>query len=83
MMGLSLRLWHDRRLAPVEGWGAQAERGRAPVRSFSIPLLSRSQVAQSRFGEKSGECESRPSVSARRRVSSPQEREGAARKSRP
>jgi len=31
MTGLSLRLWHDGRLVPVEGGGAQIERLRAPV----------------------------------------------------
>ena len=31
MTGLSLCFWHDGRLAPVEGGGAQAERGRAQI----------------------------------------------------
>ncbi len=61
----------------MEGGGALAERLRAAISGVS--LLSRSQVAQSRFGEKFGEFESRSSVPARRRVSSPQVREGAAR----
>jgi len=42
MTGLSLRLWHDREKAPVEGGGAQAGRLRAPVSGVSILLLSRS-----------------------------------------
>jgi len=58
MTGLSLRLWHHRGKAPVEGGGARIERLRAPVRSVSIPLLSRSRLAHSKFGE----FESRPSV---------------------
>jgi len=34
MTGLSLRLWHDGRLVPVEGGGAQVERLRAAVSGF-------------------------------------------------
>jgi len=59
MTGLSLRLWHDRGKAPVEGGGTLAERGRAPDSSFqdyigtelfsflydhAIPLIRRGDV---------------------------------------
>ena len=60
MMGLSLRLWHDRRKAPVEGGGAQVVRGRAPI-SCVLGLAF--------FQKTFGEFESRPSVPARRRAS--------------
>ena len=59
MTGLSLRLWRVGRLAPVEGGGTLAERGRAPDSSFqdyigtelfsflydhAIPLIRRGDV---------------------------------------
>ena len=40
MTGLSLRLWHDGKFAPVEGGGALAERGRAPVRRLDFALVA-------------------------------------------
>ncbi len=60
MTGLSLRLWHDGRVAPVEGGGTLAEGGRAPDSG-----LLRACFLQEKFGE----FESRPSVPARRRAS--------------
>ncbi len=36
MMGLSLRLWHDRRKAPVEGGGAQVVRLRELVSCSAV-----------------------------------------------